>query len=598
METRRSKRGSNKQSSTDKPFSFVVHSDTEGGAGDTHNPHCVLLKVENPKDGSPPLKSVWNNEVIPPALVPATDGLEISSVSEAFVLSRTEALLFSGKRTKNKGWTLEDARCLANQLTSGNMDWIGGPVDARGRALTLEAGAQRIKEFVAERRREKLKGKKSPHGDAPFRKTRRHRRDTSGLDSDSSEASFHSVDEGDTTQTLGTEQSDSNESDTNASVRSFIPRNRAARRRAEHKNKAPNKITLPYFSGEETSDPLTASFKNWRYDVEMYRINGVSERQLLPRVIASLRGAPGEMVRSLGTGCSLRRILQTLDGYYGDVLTSDGLIAELYTISQNEGESVAKFGMRVEKVVAMIANLFPREIDPRNSEEKIKHRFFAGLDRDIKRSISYMKKQPGVTYKALLAEAREVEEDNQRNRKQYGYKKYSDTKKDARTWPPFSSRKPSGFAAKSLRADLAEIQNAMMGQDRSDSGDESPDELDRVKQEVQALKGALNLGEAKAKNPWDKFKKNETKAGSKDPTQYKCLNCLGFGHFARECPSPRFSKDQKNEMGEADPTNPLQPQSGSANLKSARSNQDYSALDLKHGFWEAPQDDQENESDQ
>ena len=618
METRRTKRGPSRKKKTSGAFAFVVHSGDEEGCGEKVPPHCVLMKAENPTDGSPPLKPVWNNDIIPPALNPVTTLLEIDPVSEAYVLSRNETLLFSGKRGKNEGWSLDEAQRLAQALTSGDLEWVGGPIDSRGRALTLESGSVRIKEVVKEKRRDKLKEKRSPKSPLPFRKHRRARRNSSAYDSDSSEISFHSVE----TNRDGpagdiTERSEGDSSEDDLSDASSVPRSRAGRRKLAKREKAnqpkgtaPGKIFLPFFSGENSTDPQNASFKTWRYDVEIYRLQGASERHLLPRVIASLRGAPGEMVRSLGTRVSLATILKTLDGYYGDVLTADGMIQELYTISQNEGESVAEFGMRVEKVVSMITELFPDELDPGQKLDKIKNRFFAGLDPEIKSAIAYLKKRPGILYEDLLREAREVEKDSERvsNKKHSSqFKRSFEPRKDARNWHPFSSRKPNGFAVKSLKADLAEIHDAMIGEPEviGSEGEDEDEATVKAQQTVQLMKGALNMGDAKPKNPWDKFKKNERKPGAKDPMSYKCLNCLGFGHFARECPSP-YLKDSKNEKGEGDRTKPFQPQSRSTNnpyegttlTEEIPHLMQNAAMGIKHGYWEVPLDNPKDSNDQ
>ena len=592
MNTRNSARGRKRRDSLNQsgtqPESGEDISDHEGvaetgtphhGEGEVNSSaHCVLVNMEDPKDGSPPSKKIFNTEIIPEAIKPFTDRLP--RITEAFVLNRHEVLVFAGRRSREEGFTFPEAEELAGRL-SGSLEWIGSEMQVRSRPLTLEIGRNRIAQFNKERRREKLREKKLIP-DAPFRKAKRktlsvpESENESEVSTDKEDESDKSSDEESLTDAASLA---SKHSQSSSSTKASIPASRHARRKlAKQEDKgtkkvSPGKIILPYFSGDDPQDPAAVSYRTWRFRVEMFRLRGAKENSLLTKAITALRGRPADLVTSMGPNVNLSTLLKRLDSYYGDVLTLDALLHDLYAMEQKEGESVGNFGMRVEEVVEVMSQLFPDETPSEEKRRKrILDRFFHGLREDYKMSLKYLKKKPGITYQELLYEAREMEKEEQQPPKGNGHRTRREEKAQHKPWHPFATRKPYGFASasKSLKADLIQIAEAMSGesQDCKDTHPESGGEGEdpELAQVVQFMKGAV--GNFKPKNPYDHLKLDQNNNSAL--ANVECFNCGGFGHMARECPSPKLPRGSKNGKREGEQTHPSYNKSGSTDNKSAQ----------------------------
>ena len=82
------------------------------------------------------------------------------------------------------------------------------------------------------------------------------------------------------------------------------------------------KINLPIFKDEDTKDAIT--YQSWCWDVTVYCCTGCQDHTLLPYVICSLQGYPGELVRSPGTDITLDNIF-ILDEHCNNVKALDAL---------------------------------------------------------------------------------------------------------------------------------------------------------------------------------------------------------------------------------------------------------------------------------
>ena len=87
------------------------------------------------------------------------------------------------------------------------------------------------------------------------------------------------------------------------------------------------KINLLVFKDEDTKDAVT--YQSWCWDLTVYHHAGCQDCTLLPYVIHSLQGYPGELVRSLGMDITLDDVLTILDEHYNNVKTLDALNQEL-----------------------------------------------------------------------------------------------------------------------------------------------------------------------------------------------------------------------------------------------------------------------------
>ena len=91
------------------------------------------------------------------------------------------------------------------------------------------------------------------------------------------------------------------------------------------------KINLPIFKDEDAKDGVT--YQSWRWDLMVYQHVGCRDHTLLPYVIRSLQGYPGELVWSSGTDITLDDVLTILDKHYNNVKALDVLNQELFQLS-------------------------------------------------------------------------------------------------------------------------------------------------------------------------------------------------------------------------------------------------------------------------
>ena len=97
-------------------------------------------------------------------------------------------------------------------------------------------------------------------------------------------------------------------------------------------------INLPVFKDEDTKDATT--YQSWYWDLTVYHCAGCQDCTLLPYVICSLQGYPGELVRCLGTDIILDDVLTILDEHYNNVKALDALNQELFQLCMGEKETV------------------------------------------------------------------------------------------------------------------------------------------------------------------------------------------------------------------------------------------------------------------
>ena len=107
------------------------------------------------------------------------------------------------------------------------------------------------------------------------------------------------------------------------------------------------KINLPIFKGEDAKDTVT--YQSWRRDMMVYQSAGCRDCTLLPYVIRSLQGYPGELVWSSGTDITLDDVLTILDEHYNNVKVLDVLNQELFQLQMADKETVLDWGIHLSR---------------------------------------------------------------------------------------------------------------------------------------------------------------------------------------------------------------------------------------------------------
>ena len=119
------------------------------------------------------------------------------------------------------------------------------------------------------------------------------------------------------------------------------------------------KINLPVFKDQDKKDAIT--YQSWHWDLTLYCCAGMLRlHALLPFVIHSPHGYPGELVRSLGTDVTLDGILAL---YWMNITVIvkalDALNQELFQLQMGKKETVSEMGVHLSRHLQILMTLFP-----------------------------------------------------------------------------------------------------------------------------------------------------------------------------------------------------------------------------------------------
>lgn len=161
------------------------------------------------------------------------------------------------------------------------------------------------------------------------------------------------------------------------------------------------------FSGEEKSD---TSFEVWKNDVKCAIQDGsASTSMILQAIRSSLKGKARSLLLTLPMDATPDQILQKLDGIYGNIYPSEKLLQQFYEAKQQEGESVADYGMRLENLLQTCIERKTINSDSRN--EMLRTKLWSGLSDISLRNASRYKYDTIDDFETLRRELRTIELD-------------------------------------------------------------------------------------------------------------------------------------------------------------------------------------------
>ena len=166
-------------------------------------------------------------------------------------------------------------------------------------------------------------------------------------------------------------------------------------------------LRIPTFSGIVPPPKNETTFSHWIHEIREAQARN-PEQTVRNWISRSLRGTPGELVRSLGSFASVATILRALEGKYGAVAPLDVMMKKLFGMSQGKTESVTNYAVRIESTLATIQRDHPNLVDPAYMEASGRDRFFQGLKKTYRDSLRYMY-DTGAPYEAILKAARKAE---------------------------------------------------------------------------------------------------------------------------------------------------------------------------------------------
>lgn len=149
----------------------------------------------------------------------------------------------------------------------------------------------------------------------------------------------------------------------------------------------PPKISI--FSGDPKLKPGESKFEGWKYEVTCLLKEGAYSREILTPIIRrSLRGEAGEVARYMGPDAPIEDIVDKLEGLFGTVESGAVLLQQLYVSRQEQEETAAAFGLRVE----LLANKAKERggLSPAVLDSTMRTVFWQGLvDKELKNVVRH-----------------------------------------------------------------------------------------------------------------------------------------------------------------------------------------------------------------
>lgn len=138
---------------------------------------------------------------------------------------------------------------------------------------------------------------------------------------------------------------------------------------------------ITQFSGEEPKQKNEASYEEWKYEVNCLRKEGDHGDNVIAQAIRkSLRGQAKKVLLPLGTSAKLPDIMGKLEGVFGNVATGESVLREFYTASQNQEESVASWGLRLEDLLQKATD--KGHIKQEDKNDMLREKFWRALRSD------------------------------------------------------------------------------------------------------------------------------------------------------------------------------------------------------------------------
>ena len=176
--------------------------------------------------------------------------------------------------------------------------------------------------------------------------------------------------------------------------------------------------TLPVAKGE-------VSYGQWVYEVEMLR-ESYTEELIKEGIAKSLKGSAADLVRFLGPAATLDQILAKLQAIHKPHKSHDKLMAEFYTIDQEE-ETIQEFAIKLEGALNEIKVQYPEKFTNGETETSLRDRLFHGMRKSIRDTIRFQFSNPDIGYAELLVAARKAEAEEEPNGGARGGKKKATT---------------------------------------------------------------------------------------------------------------------------------------------------------------------------
>ena len=262
---------------------------------------------------------------------------------------------------------------------------------------------------------------------------------------------------------------------------------------------------MPYFSGNSPPGKNEVPFSHWLSAVEGARLTS-SSQALHSWVQRSVREPAASLLRSIGVGASMDKILSSFKLAYGNVFSFDELMKKFLSVYQFVTESVTDYVVRLEKTFALLRDNYPEQLTMVDKTQHLRERFYRGLRLEIHQKLTPSYETEGTTYVTLLKRARQLEEE------------YS---------PKVNARA---------------------------RGAKDDPQMQNVIQTLKEIKEQIQQHEDPTPHPKKRWK-----------GRYGCYHCGEQGHWRKTCPQKPQRKRKASEVGGGSPTpQPMEEEESSA----------------------------------
>lgn len=167
---------------------------------------------------------------------------------------------------------------------------------------------------------------------------------------------------------------------------------------------------LPFFSGSEEPQKGETTYEVWSFEVKcLQKSPYIQEDVLLQSIRNSLKGSARSMLVPLGENAKVDDILNKLDGFYGNVSSTETLIQSFYSDYQKPNESIVEYGSRLEQTISRAIRYGHIELVAKDG--MLRSKFWTGL-RDIQLKHSTRHLYDSIKdFQLLLKEVRKVEQE-------------------------------------------------------------------------------------------------------------------------------------------------------------------------------------------
>ena len=297
---------------------------------------------------------------------------------------------------------------------------------------------------------------------------------------------------------------------------------------------------LTWFSGTMPIQKGHVSYTTWKHEFEglktIYPIKAV-----IQAIKRSLKSPAAEVMWCLGPNPSYDQIMEALETRYDDVAEGEVLLAELFSVTQSEKESLTEFSSKLESILYRLSQLDDATYDGTDFET-LKGNFFRGLRDDKLREALRPRKEQFRNFNEMLKEARRLESDLSKqnvNRAKVHSLTIQEPQVRDRDWLEERFQKMEQKLRNDMRAQISSVQVTTQRQQGDGQGRGRGGFRGRGNQS--GYRGAHNqsAGTPREQQGTESDngpqQENNNQNDDWDPSQVICYNCGGMGHYQNGC---------------------------------------------------------------